>query len=172
MIATLFELYHRGAVEASLPAFLLGDLNKSFRILVLWTIFPGVPLAVTLTAHFDSAATTFTVFLASTWIGVYMRWFYPFTAAFGRAIYAVFGCVFLILFVPLHLEFCIEQTIHMLQWYMILRAASRRHVLRICDRHCENSLQAIMAHVMSAIQLCGLGGRYIIRETCKALDSA
>ena len=67
-----------------------------------------MPLAVALTAHLDLATAAFTIFPASAWVSVYMRWLYPFTAAFGRAIYTVLGCVFLILLVPLHLEFRIE----------------------------------------------------------------
>lgn len=67
-----------------------------------------MPLAVALTAHLDSATAAFTISLARAWVSVYMRWLYPFTAAFGRAIDTVFGCVFLVLLVPLHLEFRIE----------------------------------------------------------------
>lgn len=60
--------------------------------------------------------------------------------------------VLLILSIPEHLEFGIEQFVNMLQWDVIIPAAFRWHMLRILDRHLKNSLQAFMAHSVAAGQ--------------------
>lgn len=86
MITAFLELDHRGAVVASLPAFLLGDFHESLRLFVLGTVFVGVPLAVALAAHPDLATAAFTIFSARISINVYVRGFNPFTTASGRTI--------------------------------------------------------------------------------------
>lgn len=70
-----------------------------------------MPLAVALAADFESATATFAVFLrmnATAEIGMDVCRFDPFTAAFSRTIYAVFGGVFLIFLIPFHFELGIK----------------------------------------------------------------
>ncbi len=130
-----------------------------------------MPLVVALAAHFDSATTALAVLSASARIGVYVRRLYPFATSLSRTVDTIFSCVFLIFLIPFHLELGVEQTIHVLEWYVILSTTFRWHVLRIRHRHCENPLQTIMAHVVVAAKFRSLGSRDIVGETCKTFDS-
>jgi len=134
-----------------------------------------MPPAIALAANLELATPALTVFLwmnATSKIDVYVRWFYPFTATFSRTVYAILGGIFLIFLIPFHFKLGIKQPIHVLEWYMVLCTAPRWHVLRVGNRHCEDSFQAIMAHMMTAAKLRGLRARDIVGETCKTLNSA
>jgi len=86
----------------------------------------------------------------------------PITATGIGAVDAVFGVVLLILTIPQHFEFQVEQSLDMLQRDMIVAAAARRHVCWVRHGHFEDSSQAIVTHTVTTGQLRGVRMWYVV----------
>lgn len=71
------------------------------------------------------------------------------------AVYPVLACPLFELPVPISLEFVVEQRLNVLEGYVLLCAAAGRHMRRVFDAHFEDTLEAGMAHSMSARKLGG-----------------
>ena len=132
-----------------------------------------MPFAVTYRAGLCSAASTFAVFAAA--IGgvcVDVGRLDPFAAALGGAINTIFGGVFLVFLVPFHFEAQVKEFFNMLQRDVLLSAAFGWHMLRIGDRHGEDSTKTGMAHPVLACEFGGFGNGYVGGETSQTFDSA
>lgn len=137
VVASFLQLDRRRAVEAALPALLLGDLGEPRRGFILGTFAPGVPAPVAGTADLRTAPLAVPVLAAAAraarGIDMDMRGLDPFAAAARRAVDAVFGGVFLILAVPGLLELEVEEAVDVLQRDVVRGTALGRHVLRVGD---------------------------------------
>lgn len=135
MVAALFELHHSGAVMTSLPTLLLGYFNERVGLFVFGAVFTAMPLSITHAAYFGLTPATFPVLSATpgtpSIVNMYVRRLDPFTTTPGGAIYSIFGGVFMVFTIPLHLELVIEQLLHVLQGNMISCTTPRWHMLRI-----------------------------------------
>ena len=159
VIASLLELDGRRAVEAALPAFLFRDLGESRCGFVIGTFPSGVPAPVTGAADFRAATNTFSIFAAAVGtaggVEVDVGGLDPLAAAAGGAVDAVFGGVFLVFLVPLHLETPIEELLDMFKGDVVVGAAFWRHVLWVGDGKGEDSAEAGMAHPVGAGEFGG-----------------
>ena len=114
MVAALGAFDGARAAVAVLIPFFLGDADELLGGWVLRAGWGLVPFGVAGRADFELAFGTFAVFAvgvgASAWVGeVDVGWFYPFPAAAGGTVEAVFGGVFLVFAVPEFLEFVVEE---------------------------------------------------------------
>lgn len=73
------------------------------------------------------------------------------------AVYPILACPLFEFPVPISFEFIVEQRLNVLEGYVLLCAAARRHMRRVFDAHFEDSLEAGMAHSVRAGQLGGFG---------------
>lgn len=137
MVTALLQLNCGGAIETTLPAFLLGDLGETLGGFVLGAFATCVPFAIASAAHFCSAAATFSIFAATVGttrgVEVDICRFDPFATTPCRAVDAILGSVLLVFLIPFHLELCIEKFLDVFQGDVILSAAFRRHMLRISN---------------------------------------
>jgi len=90
-----------------------------------------MPLAIAQNAHFQLAASTFTILSAVFLMNI--SWLDPLTAATAWTIYPILSCIFLILPVPVLLKIDIKQALNMFQRYMVCSTAFRWHMLRISN---------------------------------------
>ncbi len=112
-VVAAFDLLHgRFAIVATLPAFLLGDLDKFLGCSVFGTFARSVPFVVTEAADLCLAALALAVFAAvvgsATCVRVDVGGFDPLAASFSGTIDSVFGGVFLVFPIPLYLEIVIK----------------------------------------------------------------
>ena len=118
MVTSFSQLDCRGAVEAALPSFLFGNLGETLRSLIFRAFATSVPFSVASAADFRSAAATLPIFTAtvgaSRGIEVDVCGFDPFAASSCRAVDAVLRSVFLVLLIPLHLEFGVKKFLDIL----------------------------------------------------------
>lgn len=153
MIAALHKLDGRGAVVAAYPAVFFGHLGKARGGLILGTFSGFVSFAVTCSTYLSLAAGTGAELApaigAAGMIDFDVFGRDPGAAAFCRAIYTVLSGILLILFIPLHLEFHVKNLVYVLERYAVLSATFWRHVCWIANGHCENALEARMAHAMA-----------------------
>lgn len=161
VVAALFQFDGGGAVEAALPAFLLGNLGEPQRRFVLGAFAAGVPFAIAGRADFGAAPTAFAVL--PTRIGLHMDigGLDPFATSLGGTVDAVFGGIFLVFLVPFHLETQIEELVNMFERYVVLSAAFWRHMLGVGHGQGEDPPEAGMAHTVFAGQFGGFGNRNI-----------
>ena len=168
MIASFFELDGGRAVEAALPAFFFGDLGETSGGFVFRAFAPRVPAAIAGATDFCPAAAAFTVSPPAIYstgsIEMDVGRLDPLAATAGWAIDAVFGRIFLIFLVPLHLKAEIEQLVDMLKRDVVVRATFRRHMLWVRDRKGEDAPEAGVAHAVSA----GKFGRFRYRNVGEA----
>lgn len=154
VVAAFSELDHRGAVVAALPAGLLGNLGEAGGGFIFGALPAGVPFPVAGHADLRPAPLALSVFPstvdAAGGVDVDIGGFDPFAAAFGRAVDAVLGRVFLVLLVPFHFELYVEELIDVLQGDVVASAAGGRHVRRVGDGHCEDSAKTGVAHAVAA----------------------
>lgn len=154
MVAAFLQLHHGGTVEASLPAFLFGDLDEALRSFVPRTVPRAVPFAIALDADFRLAPRTFAVAPAvrrpASEVLVDVVRPDPFAAAPCGTVQPVLRHVLLVLLVPAGLELGVEQPVDVLQGDMVRRAALGRHVLRVRDGHGEDAFQTGVAHPVRA----------------------
>lgn len=172
VVAALLQLDHGGAVEAALPALLLGDLCEARCGFVFRALATRVPAAVTRRADFCFATRTAAIFAAGVGpgrVGVDVRGLDPLATAFGGAVDAVVGGVFLVFLVPLHLELQVKELLDVLQGDMVAGAASRRHVRRVGYRHGEYATEAGVAHAVAAGQFSGSGDGDVVRHASEAI---
>lgn len=113
-VVAAFDLLDRSsAVVTALPTFPLSHLDEFLGCGVFGAFTRGVPFVVAETADFGLAAVAFPVFAAvvgaAAGVGVDVGGLDPFTAAFGGAVEAVFGGVFLVFAVPFYLEVVVEE---------------------------------------------------------------
>jgi hypothetical protein len=149
VITAFFELNHGIAFIAALPAFLFSLRDQPRNLRVFRTVGGLVHAAGAERAGFSLAFGTGSVFAAGG--GVEVRGTDPDAAAGVGAVDSVFGVVFVEFLVVLHLEFEVEQILHVREWYMLIRvAATWRHVGWICDCHAEDSAEAGVAHSVTA----------------------
>ena len=154
VIAAFLELDGGGAVEAALPAFLLGDLDELLRRGVLGALATRVPFVVAGAADFGLAALAAAILAAS--VGAAARvdgdvgGFDPGAAALGGAVEAVLGGVFLILSVPFSFEAVVEELFDVFEVDALFCAAGGGHVLRVRCREGENAAEAFVAHAVFA----------------------
>ena len=116
VIASLFQLDHGRAVEASLPSFLLGDLGKFPRSFVLGAVPAGMPSSIAYATYFSpttAASTVLTRTPTGSVLNMNIRRLDPFTTAFGGAVDAILSGIFLILLVPLLFEADIKELFNM-----------------------------------------------------------
>ena len=161
VIASLFELDGRRAVEAALPAFLFRDLGESRCGFVIGTFPSGMPTPVAGAADLCAATTTFPIFAAAVGtaggVQVDVGGLDPLAAATSGAVYAVLGGVFLVFLVPFHLEAQIEELLDVFKGNVVVGAAFWRHVLWVGDGEGEDSAEAGMAHAVGAGEFGGFG---------------
>lgn len=149
VVAAFLELDGGGAVEAALPALLLGDPDELLRRGVLGAVAARVPFVVAGGADFGLAALALAV-LAAAAVGVDVGGFDPGAAAAGGAVEAVFGRVFLVFAVPLALETVVEELFHVFEVNAVLCAAGGRHVLWVRCGEGEDAAEAGVAHAVFA----------------------
>ena len=175
VVAAFLELDRRGAVEAALPAFRLGDLDEFLRRGVLGALAAGVPLVVARAADFRLAPLAFAEFSASVGAAAGVDRdvgrFDPCAAAPCRAVGAVFGGVFLVLAVPFSFETVVEELVDMFQVDAVFGAAGGRHVLWVGCRKGEDAAETGVAHAVFAGQKGGFGDGDVIREAGYAFHS-
>jgi hypothetical protein len=128
-----------------------------------------MPLSVARITDLGMATAALGIF-ASVHVAINMLRFDPFAAAPRRTVDAVPCRELGILLVPLLLEARVEQPFDVLQGYVVRRAASGRHVLRIPHRQPKALLQAGVAHPMTAFQLRCLVRGYMIFHAYDALN--
>lgn len=157
MVAALFQFDGGRAIEAALPAFLLRNLGKPQRRLVLGAFPAGVPFAIAGRADFGAAPIAFAVLTTRVGLGVNICRLDPFAAPFGGTVDAVFGGIFLVFLVPFHFETQVEELLNVFERYVILSAAFGRHMLRVGHRQGKNPPEAGMAHTVFAGQFGGSG---------------
>lgn len=122
-----------------------------------------MPAAVTLRANFRFASPTLPILpsrmSATTCIDVDVRGLDPLPTSPLRTIQPVLRSILLILLVPLHLKFEVEEPINMFQRDVLGRlAAPWRHVLRVCEGEGEDAAEAGVAHSVGAGEEGGAGG--------------
>ncbi|KAI4252544.1 MAG: hypothetical protein LQ352_004238 [Teloschistes flavicans] len=83
----------------------------------------------------------------------------PFPTTSTRTVEAILGGIFLVLGIPLHFEFRVEELFDVMQGNVIGGAAFGGHVLRIGEGKVEDAAEAGMAHTMGASKAGGAGGR-------------
>lgn len=159
VVTAFLQLDQRAAIVTSLPSFLLGLLDKLGDLRVLRTVARLVRLVVAERADFELASRASGVFLPFL-VLMDMRGLYPFPTFGRRAVDAVLGMVFLVFSVPVSLKFQIKELVHMLEWDVVVCAASRWHMSWVFHRHLEDPLQALVAHAMAACKL----GRAWVRD--------
>lgn len=119
VVAPFLQLHHRRAIVASLPPFFLGGLHEALGVRILGAISRAVEFAVAYHADLCLAAAAFAVLAAAGGAGaevdVDVTWFYPFAAAPGGTVDSVAGHVFLVLSVPVFLEFVVEELVDVFQ---------------------------------------------------------
>lgn len=146
VVAALFELYHSMAAIASLPAFFF---RRFHECLCFW-IFGAFSGSVHL-LRADGAYSGLALFTASNLApmlhGDVMR-FDPGATFPGRTVYSILRFVLLKFTIPQNLELVVEELLDMLEVYMLICAASWRHVSRVRHGHCKDALQARVAHAM------------------------
>lgn len=174
VVAAFLELDGRAAVVAPLPPFLLRDLDELLRRVVPGADAAAVPAAVARRAHFRPAARAFAVFAArvgaAAAVDVDVRGLDPFAAATRGAVEAVFGGVFLVLLVPFHLEFQVEEPVDVFEGDVLVRdAAFGGHVLRVGEGEGEDAAEAGVAHPVRAGEEGG-AGRGVRGEAGEAFD--
>lgn len=79
VIAAFFKFDHGGAVEASLPAFLLGDFDEFLGLFVFRAVSTGVPFAVADAANLGMTSFALPVLAAAVCINIF--WFDPLAAS-------------------------------------------------------------------------------------------
>jgi len=126
VIAAFFQFDHGFAIEAALPPFFLGRRNECLRCLVLRTFLTSVPLSVTERTYLGFTSSTASVLPAI--INVHVTWPYPLAAATHWTVEAVLRSILLILLVPQKFELCAEESIYVLQGYVVGGTALGRHV--------------------------------------------
>lgn len=166
MIASFFELDHSRTVEASLPAFLLCNLNKDLRRGILGTLSRRVHLVIADTAH--PGPTSFTLSYFATVLEADVIGFDPLATMTSRAVDTVSSGVLLEFPIPGLLEFLVEELVNMLERDVLSGATFRGHVGRIRDGHCEDATKTNVAHSMLTYKLGRLDHWYIIRATSEA----
>lgn len=110
-----------------------------------------MPFSVAYETNFRLATSTNAILLAIL-ISVYILRLYPLATPSTRTVQPVFGSVLRELPIPGFLKGNVEEVIDMMEWNMITSAASRWHVLGICNREFEVSFQTGMAHSMATFQ--------------------
>lgn len=111
MVTPFLQFNDGFAVVTLLPALLLGHLHYAFGLFVLWTISPGVILAVAQDAYFSAASATTSILSSCGQVDANLGRLDPFTAAFRGAVQSVSSRVLFILLVPKSLELIVEQAI-------------------------------------------------------------
>ena len=174
MVATLLQFDHGTAVETSLPALFLGNLDEFRGGGIFGTFFfQRVVFAIAESADLGVAVLAFAVFAAGVnRILVDVRWFDPVATGAGGTVDAVFGGIFLVLLVPLSFEFVVKEPFDMSERDVFGIATFRRHVSGIGHGEGEETFQAVATHPVSTGKLRSLVRWNVIVATSKALDSA
>lgn len=120
-----------------------------------------MPFSVTCNTNFRLASPTNAILLAIL-VFVYILRLYPLATSSSRTVYTVFGSVLRELPIPGFLEGNIEEVVDMMERNMITSAASRWHMLGVCNREFEISFQTGMAHSMATFQFWVLGGGDVV----------
>ena len=167
MVATLSALHKRSAVETTLPALRLGLINEFGNFGVLRAVLRLVHLVVAKHADFNLAARTVRV-LPTLAVLVDVRRFDPVAARGCWTVYTISSVVFFVLSVPEHLELDVELLVHVFQWDVVFCAAARRHLGGIFHGHCEDALQAVVTHTVSAGQFRSMSVGHVVRSACQA----
>ena len=149
VVAAFLELDGGGAVEAALPAFLLGDFDEFLRRGILGAFAAHMPFVVAGCADFGLAALALAV-LAAVAVGVDVGGLDPGAAAAGRAVEAVFGGVFLVFAVPFALEAVVKKLVDVLEVDAVFCAAGRGHVLWVRRGEGENAAETGVTHAVFA----------------------
>lgn len=131
VVAAFGLLNHAGAVGTATPAFLGGDGGEGFRGFVFGTLGAFVPFATAGDADFGFAFAACGLLPAC--FSVDLGGLDPESTSGHRTVYPVLCRVFLVLFVPCHLELSIEEFVDVLEWDVIGSTASRWHVCFIFD---------------------------------------
>ena len=131
MIAALFQLHHRRAAVAFLPALLFGRLNEFFRCRVFGTVATRVGFVIADRTYAGAAAFAF-AYLAAVLDCDVMR-LDPLTAVFANAVDFVSCLVFEEFSIPVLLELLIEEFINMLEIDVVVCTATWGHVSGVCD---------------------------------------
>lgn len=154
VVAAFLELDGRGAVEAALPAFFLGDLDEFLRRGVFGAVAAGMPFVVAGAADFRLAPLAFAKLPASVGatarVDVDMCGFDPGAATPCGAVDAVFGRVLLKLSIPFSFEAVVEELVDVFEVDAIFCAACRWHMLWIGRGKGEDTAQAGVAHAVFA----------------------
>lgn len=161
VVTALLELNRCGAVETPLPTLFLRDLGEASGCFVLRAVATCVPPSVARATNLCAATAAFPVFTpagrAPGRVKMDVGGLNPLTAAARGAVDAVFGGIFLVLLIPLHLETKIKKFIDVLQGNVVGGAAFGRHVLRIGHGEGEDAAEACVAHAVGAGEFGGLG---------------
>lgn len=133
-----------------------------------------MPAAVALRTHLCLAPRAFPIFTAcvgaAASIGMDVGWFDPFAASALGAVESVLCGVFLVFLIPFHLEFKVEELVHVFERDVLGGvAAFRGHVLGIGDGKSEDAAEAGMTHAVTAGEVSGAGGG-VSGETGEAFD--
>lgn len=154
VVAAFLQLDGGGAVEATLPAFVLGDLDELLRRGVLGAFAACVPFVVAGAADFHIASLAFAVLSASVGatarINVDVCGFDPRAATPSWAVDTVLGRVLLVLSIPFSLEAVIEELVDVFQVDALFCAARRGHMLWVCRRKGEDAAEAGVTHAVFA----------------------
>lgn len=166
VVAAFLQLDGGGAVEAALPASLLGDLDEFLRRGVLGAFAARVPFVVARTADFHLASLTFAVLSASVGaaacINVDVCGFDPRAATPSGAVDTILGRILLVLSIPFSLEAVIEELVDVFQVDALFGAAGRGHMLWVCRRKREDAAETGVTHAVFAGQQGGFGDWNVI----------
>jgi hypothetical protein len=115
VIATFLQLHYSLAAVASLPTLLLGHLNQTVSLLVLWAFSLSVEFAVAQYADLCVACAASCVLSTVCRIHFDLGWLDPLATSLCRAVKAVTGGVLLEFFVPKDFELVVEQPVGILE---------------------------------------------------------
>lgn len=166
MIASFLQLDHSRTVEASLPTFLLRNLNKDLRGRILRTLSRRVHLVVADAA--DPRPTSFTLSYFATILKANVVGFDPLSAMTSRAVDTISSGVLLELPIPGLLEFLVKELVNMLERDVLSGATFWGHMGRIRNGHGEDTTKTNMAHSMLTCKLDCFDYWHIIRATSEA----
>ena len=149
VVAAFLKLNGGGAIEATLPSFLLCDLDEFLRRGVLGAFTARVPFVVAGAADFRLASLAFAV-LPAAGVDFDVCGFDPGAATPGGAVDAVFGRILMVFSVPSSFEIVVEELIDVFQFDALFCAAGRGHMLRVRCREGEDAAKAGVAHAVFA----------------------
>jgi hypothetical protein len=131
VVTTFLQLDHGRAIEAFLPAFLLGSIDELLGSRIFGAVSGQVSLVIA--DGTDLCAALFALAYLSAMLDCDMTRLNPFATVLTDAVDSVLGLVFEKLSIPVLLEVLVEQLVHVLQIDVIIRAAPWWHVSWISD---------------------------------------